>query len=64
MKSVLRALLIAVAATAVVAAAIATTRRRPVAALARSASASLYVDADAMTEAERQALRSELEGMV
>jgi hypothetical protein len=64
MKPVLRALLIAAAATAVVAAVVATKRRRPAAALARSASESLYVDADAMTAAERQALRDELEGMV
>ncbi len=64
MKPVLRAFLIAATATAVVAAAVAATRRRPTAALARSASEAFYVDADAMTEAERQALRSELEGMV
>ncbi len=64
MQPVLRAFLIAVAATAIVAAVTATTRRRPAATLVRSASDSLYVDADALTDAERQALRSELEGMV
>ncbi|MEZ4702201.1 MAG: hypothetical protein R2834_17845 [Rhodothermales bacterium] len=64
MKRVLRAFLIASAATAA-AAAVATLFRRP--ALVPHSDAPndpFYVEADAMTDAERQALRSELEGMI
>ena len=65
MNHVLRALLIATATTTLAAVATAAFSRRARAPeLPRPPRDPLYVDADALSDAERQALRDELERMV
>jgi hypothetical protein len=64
MKPIVRAMLIAAAATAAAAAVTVLVRRRPALHRLASVGDALYVEADLLTEEERQALRSELEGMV